>query len=64
MVMNCNEEFIVKVLGKLTLDFNFDLEQQRKIREDIYYSLYGYEVLALEKSLVKSDIEEKMMMYF
>lgn len=62
--MNCNEEFIVKVLGKLTLDFNFDLEQQRKIREDIYYSLYGYEVLALEKSLVKSDIEEKMMMYF
>lgn len=61
--MNCNEEFVVKALGKLTLDFNFDWKQQRKIREDLYYSLYGYEVLALEKSLVKSDLEEKILMY-
>jgi|GEM_PF-5116477 len=30
--MNCNEEFIVNAIGKLTLEFNFDWQQQRKIR--------------------------------
>ena len=41
--MNCNEEFIMKALGKLTLE---------------YYALYNYEVQTLEKSLIKGDIEE------
>ena len=62
--MNCNEEFIVKAIGKLTLDFNFSWEEQKRIREDLYYCLYGYEILNLNKSLVKSDLDEKLMLYF
>lgn len=62
--MNCNEEFIVKAIGKLTLDFNFSWEEQKRIREDLYYCLYGYEILNLNKSLVKSDFDEKLMLYF
>lgn len=61
--MNCNEEFVVKALGKLTLEFNLDLEQQRKVREILYLSLYNFQVTNIEKALVKSDIEEKVM-YF
>ncbi|MEX0049605.1 site-specific tyrosine recombinase/integron integrase [Clostridium butyricum] len=61
--MNCNEEFIMKALGKLTLEFNFDWEQQRKVRDCLYYALYNYEVMTLEKSLIKGDIEEKALLY-
>lgn len=61
--MNCNEEFIVNCIGKLSLAFNYDWEQQRKIRDILYQALYNYEVHSLEKSLVKGDIEEKMMLY-
>lgn len=31
--MNCNEEFVVKALGKLTLEFNYNWDEQKKIRE-------------------------------
>lgn len=31
--MNCNEEFVVKALGKLTLEFNYDWDEQKKISE-------------------------------
>lgn len=61
--MNCNEEFIVNAIGKLSLAFNYDWEQQRKIRDILYQSLYNYEVFSLQKALVKSDIEEKVMLY-
>ncbi|MDD3225817.1 MAG: tyrosine-type recombinase/integrase [Clostridium sp.] len=61
--MNCNEEFIIKAIGKLTLEFNYDWEQQRKVRDCLYYSLYNYEILSLEKALVKGDMQEKIMLY-
>ncbi len=61
--MNCNEEFIMKALGKLTLEFNFDWEQQRKIRDCLNYSMYSYEVHTLEKALIKGDIHEKIFLY-
>ena len=61
--MDCNEEFIVKALGKLTLEFEFDWEQQRKIREILYLSLYNYNVLSLETGLMASDLREKIMLY-
>lgn len=61
--MNCNEEFVVKAIGKLTLEFNFDWEQQRKINEILHLSLYEYEVFTREKGLVASDLEEKIMLY-
>ena len=43
--MNCNEEFIVKLIGKLTLEFNYNWQEQRKINEIINLSLYEYNVL-------------------
>lgn len=61
--MNCNEEFIMKAIGKLTLEFNFDWEQQRKIRDCLNYSMYNYEVHTLEKSLIKGDMQEKIFLY-
>lgn len=61
--MNCNEEFIVKALGKLTLEFDFDWQQQSKIREILHLSLYNYNVLTLETGLVASDLQEKIMLY-
>ena len=61
--MNCNEEFIIKAIGKLTLEFNFDWEQQRKVRDCLNYSMYNYEVHTLEKSLVKGDLHEKLFLY-
>lgn len=61
--MNCNEEFIIKAIGKLTLEFNFDWEQQRKIRDCLNYAMYNYEVHTLEKSLIKGDINEKIFLY-
>lgn len=61
--MNCNEEFVMKAVGKLTLEFNFNWEQQKKVRDALYYSLYNYEVCTLEKSLIKGDIREKIFLY-
>lgn len=61
--MNCNEEFVVKSIGKLSLEFNFDWQQQRKIRDILYSALCGYEIISLKTSLVKSDMEEKIMYY-
>lgn len=61
--MNCNEEFVIKTIGKLTLEFNFDWEQQRKVRDVLYYSLYNYEVCTLEKGLIKGDVREKIFLY-
>lgn len=61
--MNCNEEFVIKAIGKLTLEFDFDWEQQRKVRDALYYALYNYEVCTLEKSLIKGDVREKIFLY-
>jgi integrase/recombinase XerD len=61
--MNCNEEFVVKALGKLTLEFNFDWQQQRKISEILHLCLYNYDVLSQETGLVASDLKEKIRFY-
>ena len=61
--MNCNEEFVIKAIGKLTLEFNFDWDQQRKVRDALYYSLYNYQVTSLEKALIKGDVREKIFLY-
>ena len=31
--MNCNEEFVTKALGQLTLELGFDMPTQLKIRD-------------------------------
>ena len=61
--MNCNEEFVVRALGKLTLEFNYDWQQQNKIRELLHLALYNYDVLSSEKSLTCSDLKEKIVLY-
>lgn len=61
--MNCNEEFVIKALGKLTLEFNFDWKEQKKIGEILHLALYGYDILSQEKSLMVSDLQEKIMLY-
>lgn len=61
--MNCNEEFVIKALGKLTLEFNFDWKEQRKIGELLHLALYGYDVLSQEKGLMASDLQEKILLY-
>ncbi|KAI3350805.1 site-specific tyrosine recombinase/integron integrase [Clostridium botulinum] len=61
--MNCNEEFVIKTIGKLTLEFNLNWEQQKIVRDCLYYSLYNYEVVSKEKSLIKGDMPEKILLY-
>lgn len=61
--MNCNEEFVIKAVGKLTLEFNYDWEVQRKVSEILHLALYEYNVLPQETGLVASDLEEKIILY-
>ncbi|MGL5152473.1 MAG: site-specific tyrosine recombinase/integron integrase [Clostridium sp.] len=61
--MNCNEEFVVKVIGKMSLEMGLELSEQKRIRDILYYSLHDYEVVSIENSLVVSDMEEKIILY-
>lgn len=61
--MNCNEEYVIKAIGKIALEFNFNWEEQRRVRDCLYYSLNNYEVLSIETAIVKGDIKEKALMY-
>lgn len=61
--MNCNEEFVNKALGQLTLELGFDMQTQLKIRDVLLNQLYPYEVTSVETALVTSDLEEKLAMY-
>lgn len=59
--MNCNEEFVVRAIGKITMEF--PLIEQLKVRDILYEALYNYNVLPIEQGLVVSDIEERVMLY-
>ncbi|WP_186430872.1 site-specific tyrosine recombinase/integron integrase [Clostridium sp. BSD9I1] len=59
--MNCNEEFVVRAVGKVTLEWP-EINQLR-LRDILYECLYNYNVLPVEQALVTSDIEEKMMIF-
>lgn len=63
---NSNEEVIIKLIGRITLEFNEfeDFQEQIKLRRVINEVLYQYDVKTKEKSLVTSDIEEKMIIFF
>lgn len=59
---NCNNELLVKLLGKLTLELpqlEVDLQEQLKIKRVIEETLYEYEVTSKETALVTSDLDEK-----
>ena len=59
--MNCNEEIIIKIIGKTTLEYP-DIDQL-KLRDILYEVFYKYETFTLEQSLVASDIEDRLIMY-
>ena len=61
--MNYNEEFITNATIQITEKLNLVWEQQKLVREILNLSLYNYEVVTLEKSLVKGDIKEKVALY-
>lgn len=59
--MNCNEEIIIKIIGKVTLDYPGI--EQLKLRSLLYEVFYDYETFTLQKALVASDIEDRLIMY-
>ncbi|NWK10398.1 site-specific tyrosine recombinase/integron integrase [Clostridium cadaveris] len=61
--MNCNEEFVVKAIGKLTLELDLTWEQQIQIREILLISLKDYDVISAEKALITSDLQDKIYLY-
>lgn len=63
MNRNCNDELVVKIIGKLTMEFKeleIDLPKQLKIKRIIEETVYSYEVTSKETALVTSDLEEKI----
>jgi len=64
---NCNDEATIKIVGKLCLEFpeiQEDLQKQIKIRNVLEEVLYNYTVATKETSLVASDIDDKLNIYF
>lgn len=66
MFTNCNEEAIVRIIGKATLEFSVfeNLEEQLKLKKVLEEALYNYDIRTKETSLIASDIEEKIQIYF
>ena len=63
---NCNDEAVIKIVGKLCIEFKEleeDLQKQIKVRNVIEEALYNYDVMTKENSLVASDIEDKIRMF-
>lgn len=63
---NCNEEAVIKLVGRLSQEFTefMDLQKQLSLRKFIDETLYKYEILTKETALVASDIEDKMQIFF
>jgi integrase/recombinase XerD len=63
---NCNEEAVIKAVGKITQQFvEFeDLQKQIELRKVLDEVLYHYEVKTKVTALVASDIEEKVRIFF
>lgn len=63
---NCNDEVIIKIIGKLTLEFETlekNLGLQIKTKNIIENVLYNYDVMTRETSLISSDMHDKIRMY-
>lgn len=60
---NCNDEIMVKLVGKLTNELpqlEEDLQEQLKVKKLIEEVLYNYEVTSRETALTTSDLEGKI----
>jgi integrase/recombinase XerD len=62
---NSNDEVIIKILGKLSLEVPMlsDLQEQLKVKKVLEEVLYNYDVMTKETSLVAGDIIEKARIY-
>lgn len=62
---NCNEEAIIKTIGKLSLEIPGldDLQMQLKIKKVLEEVFYNYEVTTKETGLIVGDIDEKARIY-
>lgn len=63
---NCTNEAVIKMVGRVTQEFaEFeDLQKQVKLRNTLEEALYKYDVITKETSLVASDIDEKIQIFF
>ena len=59
--MNCNEEIIIKIVGKVSL--MYPTIDQLSIRNILDEVLVNYNIVPIEQHLVASDIEEKINYY-
>lgn len=59
--MNCNDEVVIKIIGKVTLE-NPGIDQL-KLRMILDEVLYKYNILPQETSIIASDVEEKLQLY-
>lgn len=60
---NCNDEIMVKLLGKLTTELpvlEVDLQEQLRVKRVIEEVLYNYEVTSKETALTTSDLDAKI----
>ena len=60
---NCNDEVMVKLIGKLTTELpnlEVNLQEQLKVKKVIEEVLYNYEVTNRETALTTSDLEGKI----
>lgn len=60
---NCNDEIMVKLIGKLTTELpnlEVDLQEQLRVKKVIEEVLYNYEVTSKETALTTSDLEGKI----
>lgn len=62
---NCTDEAIIKMIGKITLQFDEfkDLEKQRQLKTTLEESLYVYDITSQSKELICSDLDEKINTY-
>jgi integrase/recombinase XerD len=64
MYSNCKDEMIIKLVGRISLEFpELDHQTQLKIRAAAEEVLYKFDIVSQETSLVASDIEDKLQMY-
>lgn len=63
---NCNEEATIRIIGKVSQELaEFEnLQKQIQLRKVLDEVLYNYDIITKETSLVASDIEEKMHIFF
>lgn len=63
MNINLNEEASLKLLGRLTLELNLDMQEQLKVKNTIDEVLYDYEVTTKCTELAVGDIHEKAQLF-